>query len=136
MPETSVIVGASLAVHFFSPLPATEGRAEEGLGHRGGAKRRSEPPTVGTCGNSDPMIEADAPSTGSCSCTLNGVCAAPGEDIVGDVQWSRHELIYSSFLGELLWEGTICQEPTWRLCIMAERNSCSALRAMLRFALS
>ena len=113
-----------------------KGRAEEGLGHRGGAKRRSEPPKVGTCGNSDPLIEADAPSTGSCSCTLNGVCAAPGEDIVGDVQWSRHELIYSSFLGELLWEGTICQEPTWRLCIMAERNSCSALRAMLRFALS
>ena len=79
------------------------GRAEEGLGHRDGAKRRSEPPKVGTCGNSDPLIEADAPSTGSCSCTLNGVCAAPGEDIVGDVQWSRHELIYSSFLGELLW---------------------------------
>src|SRR5215213_6859823 len=122
MPETSVIVGASLAVHFFSPLPATEGRAEEGLGHRGGAKRRSEPPTVGTCGNSDPMIEADAPSTGSCSCTLNGVCAAPGEDIVGDVQWSRHELIYSSFLGELprtpsrriSMRRHILSRPTWR----------------------
>src|SRR5688500_9991074 len=102
MPETSVIVGASLAIHFFTPRPATGGRAEEGLGHRGGAKRRSEPPTVGIVGNSDPMIEADAPSTGSCSCTLNGVCAAPREDIVGNVQWSRHELIiYSSFLGEL-----------------------------------
>src|SRR5215218_2966713 len=63
MPETSVIVGASLAVHFFSPRPATGGRAEEGLGHRGGAKRRSEPPTVGVVGNSDPMIEAGAPST-------------------------------------------------------------------------
>src|SRR5687768_5396819 len=100
MPETSVIVGASLAIHFFTPQPATGGRAE-GLGHRGGAKRRSEPPTVGIVGNSDPMIEADAPSTGSCSCTLNGVCAVPGEDIEGDVQWSRHELIYSSFLSEL-----------------------------------
>ena len=43
MPETSVIVGASVAVHFFSPLTATGGRAEEGLGHRGGAKRTSEP---------------------------------------------------------------------------------------------
>jgi len=26
------------------------------------------------------------------------VCAALGEDIESDVQWSRHELIYSSFL--------------------------------------
>jgi len=49
MPETSVIVFASLAVHF-SPRPATEGRAEEGLGHRGGAKRRPEPRTVGVEG--------------------------------------------------------------------------------------
>jgi hypothetical protein len=49
MPETSVIVGASLAVHFFAPRPATGGRAEEGLGHRGGAKRRSEP-YGGGCG--------------------------------------------------------------------------------------
>jgi hypothetical protein len=32
---------------------------------------------------------------------LNVVCAAPGEDIESDVQWSRHRLIYSSFLGEL-----------------------------------
>jgi hypothetical protein len=54
MPETSVIVGASLAVHFFSPRPATGGRAEEGLGHRGGAKRRSEPPTVGIVGELRP----------------------------------------------------------------------------------
>jgi hypothetical protein len=53
MPETSVIVFASLAVHS-SPLPATEGRAEEGLGHRGGAKRRSEPPTVGIVGELRP----------------------------------------------------------------------------------
>jgi hypothetical protein len=52
MPETSVIVFASLAVHF-SPLPATEGRAEEGLGHRGGAKRRSEP-YGGDCGELRP----------------------------------------------------------------------------------
>jgi hypothetical protein len=86
MPETSVIVGASVAVHFFSPLPATGGRAEEGLGHRGGAKRTSEPLRWGLWGNSDPIIEADAPSTGSCSCTLNGVCAAPEEDIERDVQ--------------------------------------------------
>ena len=63
---------------------------------------------MGVVGNSDPMIEADAPSTGRCSCTLNGVCAAPGEDIVGDVQWSRHELIYSAFLGELP------RTPYWR----------------------
>jgi hypothetical protein len=41
MPETSVIVGASLAIHFFTPRPATGGRAEEGLGHRGEAKRRA-----------------------------------------------------------------------------------------------
>ena len=96
-----MIVFASLAVHFFTPRPATGGRAEEGLGHRGGAKRTSEP-YGGDCGElHDPMIEAGAPSTGSCSCTLNGVCAAPGETIVGDVQWSRHELIYSFFLGEL-----------------------------------
>jgi hypothetical protein len=39
MTETSVIVGASLAVHFFAPRPATGGRAEEGLGHRGGVLR-------------------------------------------------------------------------------------------------
>ena len=50
MPEMSVIVFASLAVHFFSPLPATAGRAEEGLGYRGGAKRRPEPRTVGVEG--------------------------------------------------------------------------------------
>jgi hypothetical protein len=39
MPETSVIVGTSLAVHFFSPRLATGGRAEEGLGPRNGAMR-------------------------------------------------------------------------------------------------
>jgi hypothetical protein len=60
MPETSVIVGASLAIHFFSPRPATGGRAEEDLGHRGGAKRR-----VGAllARGLRPMIEAGAPST-------------------------------------------------------------------------
>jgi len=46
MPETSVIVGASLAVHFFAPRPATGGRAEEGLGHRGGVSE-GRSPTVG-----------------------------------------------------------------------------------------
>jgi hypothetical protein len=72
MPETSVIVFASLAVHFFSPRPATGGRAEEGLGHRSGAKRTSESLRWGLSGNSDHMIDAGAPSTGSCSCTLYG----------------------------------------------------------------
>jgi hypothetical protein len=43
MPETSVIVFASVAAHLYSPWSATGGRAEEGLGHRDGAKRRSEP---------------------------------------------------------------------------------------------
>jgi hypothetical protein len=53
MPETSVIVFNSVAVHLYSPWPATGGRAEEGLGHRDGAKRRSEPPKVGIVGHSD-----------------------------------------------------------------------------------
>jgi hypothetical protein len=65
-------------------------------------------PTVGLWGNSDPMIEAGAPSTGCCTCTLYGVLVQPAEDIVGDVQWSRYEPIYSSFLGELR------RTPLWR----------------------
>src|SRR5215208_1433151 len=83
MPETPVIVGASLAVHFFSPRPATEGRAEEGLGHRGGAKRRVGAPYRRVVGNSDPMREAGAPSTWRIlQDTVRGVVpGAPGIDV-------------------------------------------------------
>src|SRR5215212_10671961 len=77
MPETPVIVGASLAVHFFSPRPATGGRAEEGLGHRGGAKRRIGAPYGGGCGSSDPMREAGAPSTGKSLACVTKCCARP-----------------------------------------------------------
>jgi hypothetical protein len=69
-----------------------KGQRRLALRHRDGAKRRAGAPYSGSSGSSDPMIEADAPSTEEVTASTfgSGVPAPPGVVMVAPPEATRN----------------------------------------------
>ena len=97
-----------------------------GVRASGRGKAKVGVPHGGNCGGLGPYESSRCVEHGG-SCVRCMVRVPPGEDTIGEVQWSRHELIYSSSTRHTK-KPEPCRAPTWRVSYALAGGSSMTVR--------